>query len=318
MAGLSFLILLLYVIGKNQNLFGSTFLLKVRFENVGGLTAGSNVRFAGIDAGSVRRVEVLNDTTIEVSLLIKTKMKDFIHRNAEISIGTDGLIGNRVVNIEATRGPSPLVSEGDVLQGAKSSGADEMLKVLNKTNNDLAITVQEIRQTVEHINRSKAIWTILDDATIPLSLRQTLERVKASSTNLDQTMRDLSLIVSDVKSGKGSLGKLVRDSSIALAAVEAIDKVKNIGAVVDSLSGRINVFVDDIHREVVDGRGTVHSLLKDPQMTQRLESTMKNLEQDTKAVNEVLEAIKHSFLFRGYFRKLEKQKTEPLGLTRKE
>ena len=74
-AGLGFLVMLLYVIGKNQNVFGNTFMLKARFENVHGLMPGNSIRFGGIDAGSVKKIEVLNDTTIEVTLLVKSKMK---------------------------------------------------------------------------------------------------------------------------------------------------------------------------------------------------------------------------------------------------
>src|SRR5690606_6259856 len=96
MAGLVFLVLLLYVIGKNQNLFGSTFVLKARFENINGLMSGNNVRFAGITAGTVNEVRVLNDTTIEVEMLIKNKMREFIKKNTVATIGSDGLMGNKL------------------------------------------------------------------------------------------------------------------------------------------------------------------------------------------------------------------------------
>jgi ABC-type transport system involved in resistance to organic solvents, periplasmic component len=49
LSGLFLLILLLYMIGKNRNMFGSNFILKARFENVQGLKSGNNVRYAGID-----------------------------------------------------------------------------------------------------------------------------------------------------------------------------------------------------------------------------------------------------------------------------
>ena len=87
------------MIGKNRNLFGATYVLKARFENVQGLVAGNNVRFSGIQAGTVKKVKILNDTVIEVTMIIETKMKTIIRKNAIASIGTDGLVGNKVVNI---------------------------------------------------------------------------------------------------------------------------------------------------------------------------------------------------------------------------
>ena len=59
LAGLLFLVLLLYMIGKNRNLFGATYLLKAKFENVQGLVTGNNVRFAGIEAGTVKKIIIL-------------------------------------------------------------------------------------------------------------------------------------------------------------------------------------------------------------------------------------------------------------------
>ena len=133
LAGLGFLILLLYIIGKNQNMFGSTFILKARFDNVHGLMPGNNIRFAGIDAGTVRSIKVLNDTTIEVSMLVKNKMKGYIRKNATVSISTDGLMGNRLLNIEAAKRPAALVDEGDILLTTQGPDTDEMLNVLNST-----------------------------------------------------------------------------------------------------------------------------------------------------------------------------------------
>ena len=76
LAGLLFLVLLLYMIGKNRSLFGATYILKARFENVQGLVPGNNVRFSGIEAGTVKRIKILNDTTIEVTMAIEKKNDD--------------------------------------------------------------------------------------------------------------------------------------------------------------------------------------------------------------------------------------------------
>lgn len=59
LSGLLFLVLLLYMIGKNEYLFGSTFELKATFSNVQGLAAGNNVRFAGIESGTVSKIDII-------------------------------------------------------------------------------------------------------------------------------------------------------------------------------------------------------------------------------------------------------------------
>src|SRR5574338_18989 len=114
LAALAFLILLLYMIGKNKNLFGDTFAVKARFHNVQGLTPGNNVRYAGIQVGTVKKITILDDGQIEVELLIENKMKRYIRKNANAAIATDGLMGNKVLNIVPGEGEANLVEPGDL------------------------------------------------------------------------------------------------------------------------------------------------------------------------------------------------------------
>jgi phospholipid/cholesterol/gamma-HCH transport system substrate-binding protein len=309
-AGIGVLILLLYVIGKNQNLFGKTFVLKARFENVHGLMRGNNIRFGGIDAGTVGSVDVLNDTTFEVTLLVKTKFKKHIHNNATVNITTDGLMGNRLINIIPSKKTAPLVKEGDILFSAKSLDTDEMLEVLGNTNSDIAFIAKQLKQTVQRVNDSKALWSVLNDESLPANLRASLFRIKTASGNLNNMTEDLNAIVMDVRNGKGTLGRLLMDSSTVLNINDAINKIKGVGITADTLSARINALISDVTNEINNGQGTVNALLKDQKIKDDLAKGLKNIEQGTKAFNDNMEAMKHSFLFRGYFKRVEKQKTQ--------
>jgi phospholipid/cholesterol/gamma-HCH transport system substrate-binding protein len=57
-----------------------------------------------------------------------------------------------------------------------------------------------------------------------------------------------------------------------------------------------------------DGKGTAHALLKDRELSDKINRTITNIEDGTRSFNETMGAIKHSFLFRGYFKKLEQKK----------
>jgi phospholipid/cholesterol/gamma-HCH transport system substrate-binding protein len=84
LAGLTFLIFLLYMIGKNRHLFGPAFIVKARFQNVQGLVPGNNVLFSGIEVGTVKKIDILSDTLIEVVMLIDDKMKKIIRNNSMV------------------------------------------------------------------------------------------------------------------------------------------------------------------------------------------------------------------------------------------
>ena len=89
--------------GSKQNLFGSTFSISANFYNVNGLMQGNNVRYAGIDVGTVESITIINDTSVKVVMVIEKKIQPYIKKNALASIGTDGLMGNKLVNINSIK-----------------------------------------------------------------------------------------------------------------------------------------------------------------------------------------------------------------------
>ena len=307
-AGLLFLILLLYMIGRNKNLFGSSFELKARFQNVQGLRPGNNVRFSGIEAGTVKKIRILNDTMIEVVMLIDTKMEKFIRKNAVAAIGTDGLMGNKLVNISASNQPSDLVEDGDILQAQRTYDTNDMMQTLAKTNNDVAIIAKEMKNTIQRINTSKAVWEILNDKTLPQNLRTSLANVKAATVKANEMVNNLNSVIMDVKNGKGSLGAILTDTSFAKNLNEAIEKIKSVGDDADNLAEEINTATKNIHNEVMNGKGPATALLKDSAMVKNINTSLDNIQKGTDNFNQVMEALKHNFLLRGYFRKQEKQK----------
>ena len=80
-AGTLCLIIAFYFVGSKQNLFGSTFRINALFYNVNGLVQGNNVRFAGIDVGTVESLEIINDSAVLVTMVLDEKARKFIRQN---------------------------------------------------------------------------------------------------------------------------------------------------------------------------------------------------------------------------------------------
>jgi phospholipid/cholesterol/gamma-HCH transport system substrate-binding protein len=314
-AGLCFLILLLYMIGKNENLFGSTFLLKARFEDVHGLVPGNSVRFSGIDAGTVKAITILDDGSLEVTMLIRKKMKRYIHKNAQANLGTDGLMGNKLINISPVKFAAQVVDEGDVIASGKSIDTETMMAVLDKTNQDVATIASGLKTTVQRINSSAAFWAILNDKTLPYNLRSSLNNARRTTDGTNNLVKELQLLITDVKSGKGSLGRLLRDSSFTIKLEEAVEKIKNIGNQADTLSGHINALVVSIDKDVNSGKGTANALLKDKGLVLKMNGSLNNIEKGTASFNQIMDALKQNFLLKGYFKKLERKKSSQLPST---
>jgi phospholipid/cholesterol/gamma-HCH transport system substrate-binding protein len=313
LAGLSFLILLLYMIGKNRHLFGPAFIVKARFENVQGLVPGNNVLFSGIEIGTVKQINILSDTLIEVVMLIDDKMQKIIRNNAVVSIGSDGLMGNKVINISPARSSAPLVKKQEILPSRKAAGTDDMLQTLSKTNQDISVIAAQLKITVERVNNSTALWTILNDETLPQHLRASAANVQLATARAAVVANDLQSVIGNIKSGKGSLGAVLTDTSFAVNLNDAIVKINGVGDKADELAQVLNTVIAGVKQDINGGKGPVNALLKDSTMVVKISNSLDNIQKGTDAFSQNMEALKHNFLFRGYFRKLEKQKKKDNG-----
>jgi phospholipid/cholesterol/gamma-HCH transport system substrate-binding protein len=308
--GLLFLVILLYMIGRNKSLFGANYTLKARFDNAQGLVAGNNVRFAGIQTGTVKKIRILSDTVIEISMVIDKKMSSVIRSNAVASIGSEGLVGNKVINITPCREPAPLAEEGHVLASKKSLNTDEMLLTLSKTNNDIAFIAEQLKVTVQKVNSSSALWQLLNDPSIPADVRAAAGNIREATGRANAMANDLRVIVLDVKKGKGSLGTLLKDTAIAKNLDAAILKIQVVGERAGTAAAELSHLLAGIAQDINSSGGVVNAILKDTAVTAKLNASLGNIEKATDGFNQNMEALKHNFLLRGYFKKMERRKSK--------
>jgi len=307
LSGLFLFILTLYIIGKNQNMFGSSYKLKARFTEVNGLMKGNNIRFSGIQAGTVKSIRIIDDTTIEVVMMINNDLKPYIHTNADASIGTEGLIGNKVINITPGKGIASIAEDGDMLNTRRLVNTEDMLQTLSKTNDNIATISEGLKQTVQRINTSAALWRLLNDSSLPANTRSALAHIRQASANADRLTGDLQGLISDVRHGKGAAGTLLADTVFANKLTATLDNLRlagmQAGAAVESLDSTVK----DVHENLTNGKGTVTALLRDTAMLNRVNASLENIQKGTESFSQDMEALKHNFLLRGYFRKLEKK-----------
>jgi phospholipid/cholesterol/gamma-HCH transport system substrate-binding protein len=307
LAGLLLLIMGLYLIGRDSNLFSRNYTLHVQFAHVQGLTPGNNVRYAGIQVGTVKKIKLVNDTLIDVSMIIEKRMQQFIRLNDVVSISTDGLMGNKMLQITPAKDGSAFAADGDLLKTKTVLNVDEMLVVLNKSNQNIAVISEELKTAVFRLNNSEALWNILNNKLLPEQLLASVTNIRSATAKANVLAGDLQTIIADVKQGKGSMGQLLTDTAISYHLTEAITKMKTVGDNADSLANELNTLTLSVKNDVNNGKGTIHALLKDSLLVQKLNNSLQNIEKGTEGFNENMEALKTNFLFRGYFKKQAKK-----------
>jgi phospholipid/cholesterol/gamma-HCH transport system substrate-binding protein len=314
-AGLAVLIVSFFIIGKNSNIFGADFKLKVRLNNLNGLTEGNNVLFSGIQAGTVKSIDLINDTTIEVTMQINSKVKEHIHKNALAAVGTEGLMGNKIVNILPVKGASPQVTDGDVLGAQKVIGMDEIIATLSKTNNNVASISEVLKGTVQRIDSSDVL-KLLNDKEIGISLKSSLKNIYQATANANKMTIGLNALITGIKNGKGTAGLLLTDTAMAANLKAATVKIRSASNNANQMTVQLNNMVKGINDQLAQGKGPVNTLLKDSVMANNLRKTMENLKNGTDGFNQNMEALKHNFFFKGYFKTLEKQRVKDSIKTR--
>jgi len=306
-SGLLFLVLSLYLIGRNQQLFRASILVKTYFRHAGGLVPGNNVRYAGIQAGTVKSVKLINDTTIQLELLIDKEASKHILKNSLASIGTEGLIGNRVVNLIPGDGPAEPIQEGDEIATKKNIDTDAMLETLSVTNQNAAVLSAELVQTISRFNNSSALWKLLEDSSLAVSIKASLSNIEQASVSTKQLTAELNQVIHDLKQERGLVQHLIYDTVMSGQLERTLAQLEQTSQQTVTMTQKVNDLISGVQNEIKEGKGPANAILSDTSMTGSLHRSLSNIEKSTATFNENMTALQHNFLFRGYFRKKEKK-----------
>lgn len=187
--GFLLLALAIFMIGKQKNLFNPVFTIYTNFYNVSGLQIGNTIRFSGINVGTVDNIKIINDSTVKVSMIIEKKIQPFIKTDSEVTIGSEGIIGDKVLNI--TQGSSNVssVKEKQFLVSVEPVELDAIMASLEVTALNAEVISNQLAQIMININKGKGlIGMLIKDTTIAENIDQTIINLKDSSKGLDENM----------------------------------------------------------------------------------------------------------------------------------
>lgn len=304
LAGITIFIIAIYFIGNKQNMFGKTTPISAIFNNVNGLQLGNNVRYAGINIGIVKNIEMINDTMIKVDMAIETKILPHIKKDAIAAISSDGLVGNMIINIIPGKGVAAPIQPNDVIQSFNKVRTEDMLKTLSVTNENAAILTANLIKITRDISEGKGtVGLLLNDTQIANDLKETMRYLKMTSQGTTESIQNLNKLITSLNQKENVIG-VVKDTAVA-------NKIKSIVINLEKSSKKIDVVVDNLNTTIdnaKNGKGAINYLSNNPKLVQKIDSTMININEASIRLNQNLEALKHNFFFKGYFKKHEKQK----------
>ena len=296
------LILGLYYIGSKKNIFNSTILVSTSFNNVGGLMPGNNIRFNGINVGTVSKVYAISDTAIKVEFTIEENETKFISKNAIASIGTDGLLGNKLIEISPSGGVLEPVEEGSFLRSINPVQMDMAIRTLLKTNDNIKVITDNLKEVSQKFNSNNTLWRLLTDTSIAENVKNAIVNFKVTGENTAILTGDLRTIVQHIQSGKGTIGALLTDTALTKNLRQTVVNIKSITDSVAIISGNFK----SISSNIVNGKGAVGTLVTDTTFVHNLNESMKNIKDGSAGFNDNMEALKHTWPFKKYFKKKTK------------
>ncbi|MBK8699206.1 MAG: MCE family protein [Saprospiraceae bacterium] len=314
-AGLSLFILGVYLIGNQQSMFGSNARIFATFNNINGLKIGNNVRYGGLNVGTVKGIRMVNDSTIVVDLTIKKDALGYIRKNAKAALGTDGLVGNMIINIVPGSEEIGLLNAEDTIHSYRRITTEDMLSTLNVTNENAAMLTADLLKITRAINSGEGtISYLLKDSTMALNLEQSIRYFRQTAASTSKMISHMDDLIVSLNNKNNVIG-LLRDSVTANQLKSVVSNLETTGNDMNKLVANLNATVT----RAKEGDGAINYLSNDKSLVKKidtsvnsLDATLHNLNEASIKLNENLEALKHNILFRGYFKKLEKEKEKQL------
>ena len=187
--GLALFLGAIFIIGKQKNLFNPVFKLTTKFYSISGLQVGNNIRFSGINVGTVDNIKIIDDSTVRVDMLIKKNVQRFIKSDCEAAIGSEGIIGDRVLIISQGSKDATLIKDGQELGSTEPVETDAIMASLKVSAGNAEVITEQLAEIMVKINSGNGtLGRLIQDSTIAENINQTIVNLKKSSKGLDENM----------------------------------------------------------------------------------------------------------------------------------
>jgi phospholipid/cholesterol/gamma-HCH transport system substrate-binding protein len=187
--GLLLFILAVYFIGKQKNLFGSTFRITSSFKTVSGLQVGNNVRFSGINIGTIEEIQLVNDSTVVVAMVIKDDVREFIKTDARASIGSDGLMGDKVLTISPGVHSQKVVENNGQIASIAGIEMTDIMKSVKKSVDNVGVISDELAIFSHSMNNGNgALARLVKDDKMANSVSNTLSNLETGTKGFSDNM----------------------------------------------------------------------------------------------------------------------------------
>jgi len=187
--GLALFVIAIFIIAKQRKMFDPVYDHRSTFFSVSGLQVGNNVRFSGINVGTVERITIINDSTVQVNMSVRKAVQKFIKVDSEVTIGSEGLIGDRLLVISQGGTDAEVAEDGALLSSNEPVETDEIMASLEVTAANAEVITGELAEIMAQVNSGEGtIGKLIRSDEMANSLDKTMKNLESSTKGLDENM----------------------------------------------------------------------------------------------------------------------------------
>jgi phospholipid/cholesterol/gamma-HCH transport system substrate-binding protein len=316
LAGLALFATGLFMIGNRHEAFARRVELYTEFADVSGIVPGAKVQVAGMDAGEVLAMEVPTapPAKFRVKLRIDKKFSGLVRADSVVTVGTEGVVGNRFLEISAGSSRTPAAATGATLEGIEPTDLSALLELAKGTIVNVDKTVGNANTLVANAN---GLIT-----SVAGNLNATLDQTKLTISNAND-------VVTGLKEGRGPAGMLLRDEALADQVRQTVTNAQNATSELNRAAAQASTLMSEIQSKGLPGQ--VDDTLKEAKKSvanldaasaqvrqaiadltgpdeggttaaATIRESLSNMNVAAANMADGTEALKHNFLLRGFFR----------------
>ena len=303
LAGLVLFFVAIIFIGKQGTVFSKTFTVSAVFKNVEGLKDGDAVWLSGVRIGIVKDVRIVEEGKVVVTMSLREKQNEFIRKDATANIGSDGLVGNKIVVIRPGAA-TQIIHDDDTINSFSPTDTQELFNIAKDVGVNTKSITADLKLITAKLNKGEGIvGELIHEGELSNEVRQLINSLKLASQNTNRATSDLQKVMHDINTGDGLLAKLIHDSSYVDTFDKTMANVKEVGENSRVISSNLK----DIIRKMDNDNNAIGVLLADTTFAKKLKATLDNATSASAKLDENMEALQHNFLLRGYFKKQAKK-----------
>ena len=301
-------VLTVFLLTGARGFFWQRYNLKTQFGSVPGLKAGSPVRVAGVEVGTVKSVDLVGDR-VDVALEVNKNMRGRITDRSTATLGSVSMLGESAVDITPASSGTPIPEWGYVPERATRGMLSTMAPEASEGIEEITGLVHDVRQgrgTVGKLMTDDRLYTEMqkfvstaNEVTGNIrrgrgSVGRLLNDPKAAQA-LEGSLTNLEQMTKRINAGEGSLGKLLKDDEFAKALTGATTNFQALTDRMNKGEGTVGKLMTDdamfkkmtaltdrfdlLLTRVNEGQGTVGQLLKDKQLYENMNGAVSDFRQ---------------------------------------